>query len=86
MKKNYSFIWIPYVFLLLYTKFHSAILPGSARNELMKITLLEKKSEIYMPNRGVFKVQENIAKSLTINTGNPALYIRRTLFTHNALW
>ena len=34
-----------------------------------------------MSNRDVFKVQENVAKFSKIETGDPALYFRHTLFT-----
>ena len=68
------------MFLPMYTKFYSATLPGSAQNKLMKITLFEKQSEIYMPNRDVSKGKENVAKLPTNDTGDPVLYFRRTLF------
>ena len=39
-----------------------------------------------MSHRDVPKVQESVAKSPKIEMGDPALYFRRKLFTHNALW
>ena len=41
-KKNCCYIWIHHVFLPMFTKLHSATLPGTAQNKLMKTTLLEK--------------------------------------------